>query len=58
MKLKEERIKELAQIIKEDYGIGVTHEKVGQIASGLTDYFDLLAKIHHQDVEGPEALAL
>ncbi len=48
MNLKAETIKELGQIIFEEYGIQLVPEKVSELARDLTGYFDLLALINHQ----------
>ena len=44
-----ERILELQQIIKEDYDREVSFSEASEIANGLVGYFDLLAKLYHQD---------
>jgi len=44
-------LKELQEIIKEEYGQDLEMEKVSQIGNGLVGYFDLLAKIHHKNNE-------
>lgn len=40
---------ELKEIIKEEHGQDLEMEKISQIGNGLVGYFDLLAKIHHED---------
>jgi hypothetical protein len=47
-------LKELQEIIKEEYGQDLEMEKVSQIGNGLVGYFDLLAKIHHKDNQNNE----
>lgn len=42
-------LQELQQIIKEEYKQDLEMEKVSQISNNLTGYFDLLAKIHHEN---------
>lgn len=42
-------LQELQQIIKEEYGQDLEIEKVSQISDNLIGYFDLLAKIHHEN---------
>ena len=42
-------LNELKEIIKEEYGQDLEMEKVSQIGNGLVGYFDLLAKMHHED---------
>jgi hypothetical protein len=50
MAVSEERILELQQIIKEEYGEEVSFAKASEIANGLVGYFDLLAKMHHENI--------
>lgn len=45
---------ELQQIIKEEYGQDLEMEKVSQIGNGLVSYFDLLAKINHENNQNNE----
>jgi len=40
---------ELKEIIKAEYGQDLEMEKVSQIGNGLVGYFDLLAKMHHEN---------
>lgn len=42
-------LNELKEIIKEEYGQDLEMENVYQIGNGLVGYFDLLAKIHHEN---------
>jgi len=44
----EELIKELQQIIKEDYGEELSFEQTSQVAHTWVGYFDLLAKVYHR----------
>jgi hypothetical protein len=39
---------ELQQIIKEEYGQDLEMNKVSEIGNGIVGYFDLLAKMHHE----------
>ena len=43
MKLKQERIKELAVILKEEYGIELEGKELERIAYSLVGYFNLLS---------------
>lgn len=45
---------ELREIIKEDYGQDLEMEKISQIGNGLVGYFDLLAKMHHENNQNNE----
>jgi len=47
--LSETTIQELRQILKEDYGKEVTQAEASEIAYTLVEYFDLLAKLFHQE---------
>lgn len=47
-------LKELQEIIKEEYGQDLEMEKISQIGNGLVGYFDLLAKMHHKDNQNNE----
>lgn len=47
--LSEATIKELKQIIEEDYDRKITQAEASDIAHTLVDYFDLLAKIYHRE---------
>lgn len=42
-------ILELQQIIKEEYGKDLSLDDVSQVANGLVGYFDLLAKMNHEN---------
>jgi hypothetical protein len=42
-------LNELKEIIKEEYGQDLEMEKVSQIGNGLVGYFDLLAKMNHEN---------
>jgi len=46
--LKEETIKELKKILKEDYGRDLSTQEASEMLHTLVAYFDLLAKIYHQ----------
>lgn len=45
---------ELRNIIKEEYGQDLEMEKVSQIGNGLVGYFDLLAKMYHENKHNNE----
>ncbi|MCX6766835.1 MAG: hypothetical protein NT170_03625 [Candidatus Moranbacteria bacterium] len=47
-------LKELQEIIKEEYGQDLEMEKISQIGNGLVGYFDLLAKMHHKNNQNNE----
>ncbi len=49
--ISKERILELQQIIKEDYDREISFEQASSIGNNLVGYFDLLAKMYHQDKE-------
>ena len=51
MAVSKELILELQTIIKENYGREVDFQQASLIANDLVGYFDLLAKMHHQDNE-------
>lgn len=44
--ISEKRIKEFRKIVKEEYGKEITTAEASEIASGLVNYFDALAKIY------------
>ncbi len=44
-------IKKLQEIIREEYGRDVNVKEATEIANDLVGYFDLLAKIYHEDKE-------
>ncbi len=46
-------IDELQIIIKEDYGQELSFEQASSIAHAITSYFDLLAKLYHQNNSPP-----
>jgi hypothetical protein len=47
--LSQERIDELRQILKEDFGREVSQADASDIAYTLVGYYDLLAKIYHRE---------
>jgi hypothetical protein len=47
--LSQERIDELRQILKEDFGREVNQADASDIAYTLVGYYDLLAKIYHRE---------
>jgi len=42
-------LNELKEIIKEEYGKDLEMDKISQIGNGLVGYFDLLAKMQHEN---------
>ena len=46
--LSEKLVLEFQKVIKEDYGREVTLAEAREIGQTLTDYYDLLGKIHHR----------
>jgi hypothetical protein len=44
-----EKIAELRQILKDDYGRDVSQADASQIAHALIGYYDLLAKVYHRE---------
>jgi len=44
-------LQELKKIIKEEYTRDLSVEEISQIGNGLVGYFDLLAKIKHEENE-------
>jgi hypothetical protein len=55
MAVSKERILELQQIIKEDYGKEVSIRKASEIANGLVGYFDLLARLDYENKNAKRA---
>lgn len=47
-------LNELKEIIKEEYGQDLEVGKISQIGNGLVGYFDLLAKMHHENNQNNE----
>lgn len=45
---------ELKNIVKEEYGQDLEMEKISQIGNGLVGYFDLLAKMYHENNQDNE----
>lgn len=45
---------ELQNIIKEEYGQDLEMDKISQIGNGLVGYFDLLAKMYHENNKNNE----
>jgi len=41
-------VQELQAIIKEEYGRELNFNEASEIANGLVEYFDLLAKVNHR----------
>lgn len=52
----DELIEELRQIVKEDYGQDLDFKDAYNLANGLINYFDLLAKLHHRNHEDKHEL--
>ena len=50
----EKLVKEFRKIVKEEYGKDITMSEASQIANGLVDYFDLLAKLYHKQKTNKE----
>jgi len=48
--ISKETIKELQQVIEEDYGKVITSEEAESVLKGAVRYFDLLAKIEHRSL--------
>ena len=44
----EKLVKKFQQIVKEEYGKDITMSEASQIANDLVGYFDLLAKLYHE----------
>lgn len=44
--LSKERILELQKIIKDEYGKEISFSEASEIGNGLTNYFDLLARLN------------
>ena len=44
----EKLVEEFQKIVKKEYGRDITVAEASQIANGLVDYFDLLAKLYHE----------
>lgn len=44
----EKLVKKFQKIIKEEYGKEVSMREASEIANGLVGYFDLLAKMYHE----------
>lgn len=49
MAISEATIREMQQILKEDYGKDLTLGEVAEITKNLVGYFDLLARIHYRE---------
>lgn len=49
-----ELLQKLKEIIKEEYGQDLEMEKVSQIGNGIIGYFDLLAKMDHENNQNNE----
>jgi hypothetical protein len=47
-------LQELGEIIKEEYGRNLTMKEISEIGNGLVGYFNLLAKIHHENNQNNE----
>jgi hypothetical protein len=51
MIVSKERIEELQNIIREDYGREISFSQASSIANDMVSYFDLLAQLNHQRTE-------
>jgi hypothetical protein len=49
-----ELLQELKEIIKEEYGRNLSMEEVSEIGNGLVGYFDMLAKMNHENNQNNE----
>ena len=49
MAISEITIKEMQQILEEDYGKNISQTEASKIIHNLTDYYNLLAKIYHRE---------
>jgi len=47
-------LNELQQIIREEYGQDLGMDKISEIGNGLVGYFDLLAKMNHENNQNNE----
>lgn len=54
IQVSKERVIELQMIIKEDYGRELNFAQVSSIAHDLVGYFDLLAKLYHEQKDDYE----
>ncbi len=50
-------LQELKEIIKSEYGVSLDMQEVSEIGNGLVGYYDLLAKMHHQNNENEISIA-
>ena len=46
--IRQELIQAFIKIVEEDYGKVITFEEAVEIMSTVVQYFDLLAKLHHE----------
>jgi hypothetical protein len=54
-RLSEKTIKELQDIIRQEYGKEISPREAQLIASGIVGFFDQLAKMYHKiKIENPE----
>lgn len=56
MSIRGPTIEKLHEIIRRKYDREITLEQATEIASALVGYFDLLAKLHHQEMVGQEII--
>ena len=47
--ISQQLLNELKEIIKEEYDRDLNMQEISQIGNGLMGYFDLLAKMHHEN---------
>jgi hypothetical protein len=50
----EQIAKELQLIVKEDYGKDITLAEAFEIMNNMVGYFDLLARMNYEEVEGSD----
>jgi hypothetical protein len=58
MHISKEHILELQIIIKEAYGRDIDFSQASLIANDMVGYFDLLAKLNHQNNEYKESISI
>jgi hypothetical protein len=48
--ISDKTFKKFQEVVKQEYGKDLTDTEAREILTGMTKYFDLLAKIHHRSV--------
>ncbi len=48
--ISDKTFKKFQEVVKQEYGKDLTDAEAREILTGMTSYFDLLAKIHHRSV--------